>query len=166
MSIAKAHRISAAAPDDVSEIEVAIGAKRIDPEHAPLGHYRSAKNSLTTFAAPCSSRFTWSPRGKRTMRLGSSASANSRSPNEMGTTRSRRHAPDALVRAERIPHQPARRRERIGSGADVCGGRERRVEDHSCDRALSGERDGHTAAPSDSPNSTMRSAGYRALAKS
>jgi hypothetical protein len=46
----------------------------------------------------------------------------------------------------KVSHQPAHRRERIGSGADVCGGRERRVEDHACDRALSGERDGHRGA--------------------
>ena len=49
------------------------------------GSYRnSAKNSRQTVTAPCSSRSTWPPSGKRTMRLGSRASANSRSPNTSG----------------------------------------------------------------------------------
>ena len=93
---------------------------------------------FTTSAAPWSSRSTWPPLGKRTMRLGS------RAEREQCFAEAERHHTvalavqhqdrradfaDAQVGAERVLDQPAHRDEGIGGGADIGGRGEGRVED-------------------------------------
>jgi len=51
------------------------------------------------------------------------------------------HARDALVRMKTVFRHPAHRRERIGGGADIRGGGERRIEDQGADLTLGGECD-------------------------
>ena len=101
------------------------------------------------------SRSLWPPPSNRTKRLGSFASANSRSPSANGTTRVARavhdqqrrgNLGDPQVGAERILHQQTDRQKPIDPRADVGRRGERRLQHQAADLVRRGERNGDAAA--------------------